>query len=468
MEKICPVTASTRNLGRLPGLLLFLLLLTGISPATLWGADSAREVLERRYEKLSSVVEEYIEGKGAEADSRLNEGLAEFFDLDLFSSFVLPERWGELEELERGRFRHALSKALTAELRSYLADQARSRLLPLTFEGAAAADERAIGVKTPAYLSRMKNKRWKKREERPAGEIRAYEILHYRVDDAGATRKLSFVLGGYADGSWRVLNVEYEGKNLLKDYHRICREILQKYSFPYLVAELAGDDFVLIEDWESNETGALPKGWNWKKKDEKKRKPYEIRRGEKVKYLAADDRGESVILGKDMRWNLKKFPFLSFRWRVHHVPEGADERYSQANDSAAALSVLFKLTMGVVPVSIKYLWSSSLPVGSAVRREGIGRPWMIVAESGEEHLGEWRTYIFNLEEAYRKTHGGELPDATVAVGILTDANATGSQAAADYGEIKALRKADADSGIRKFLEPASSAPDRGPSLDMPM
>ncbi len=76
MEKICPVTASTRNLGRLPGLLLFLLLLTGISPATLWGADSAREVLERRYEKLSSVVEEYIEGKGAEADSRLNEGLA--------------------------------------------------------------------------------------------------------------------------------------------------------------------------------------------------------------------------------------------------------------------------------------------------------------------------------------------------------------------------------------------------------
>lgn len=456
MKKIRSVTVSTRNRVRLPGLFLQLLLLTGLSPAALWAADSAREVLERRYEKLSSVVEEYVEGKGEEADGRLSEGLAEFFDLDLFSSFVLPERWGELEELERDRFRRALARALTVELRSYLEGQARNRLLPITFEGAAAVDERAIGVKTPAYLSRMKNKQWEKRGKRPAGEIRAYEILHYRVDDAAATRKLSFVLGGYADGSWRVLNVEYEGRNLLKDYHRICREILQNYSLPYLVAELAADDFVLLEDWESNETGALPKGWNWKKKDEKKRKPYEIRREEDVNYLAADDRGESVILGKDMRWNLKKFPFLSFRWRVHRIPEGADERYSQANDSAAAVSVLFKLTMGVVPVSIKYLWSSSLPAGSAVRREGIGRPWMIVAESGDEHLGEWQTYVFNLEEAYRKTHGGEPPDATIAVGILTDANATGSQAAADYGEIKALRKADADSGILRFLEPASS------------
>lgn len=457
IRKIRSLTISTRRGVRLPALLLTLFLLGVCSPASLWGAESAREALERRYEKLSSVVGEYIEGRGEEADSRLAEGLEEFFDLDLFSSFALPERWGELEEVERTRFRHALSKALTEELRSYLEGQARSRLLPLTFEEAAAVDERAIGVRTPAYFSRMRNKRWEKREERAAGEIRAYEILRYRVDDAGETRRLSFVMGGYADGSWRVLNVEYEGKNLLRDYHRTSREILKNYSLPYLVAELAGDDFVLIEDWESNETGALPKGWGWKKKDEEKKKPYEIRREKGLKYLAADDRGESVILGKEMRWNVKKFPFLSFRWRVHRIPEGADERYSQTNDSAASLSVLFKLTMGVVPVSIKYLWSSSLPVGSALRREGIGRPWMIVAESGEEHLGEWRTYVFNLEEAFRKTHGGELPDATVAVGILTDANAMASRAVADYGEIRALREADADSGIRKFLEPVSSA-----------
>jgi hypothetical protein len=87
-----------------------------------------------------------------------------------------------------------------------------------------------------------------------------------------------------------------------------------------------------------------------------------------------------------------------------------------------------------------------------MRRSGIGKPWMVVAESGEEHLGEWRTYTFNLYEAFKQTFGNDPPDKTVGVGILSDANSTDAKAYADYDDIRALREADVGSGVLKILE----------------
>jgi hypothetical protein len=87
-----------------------------------------------------------------------------------------------------------------------------------------------------------------------------------------------------------------------------------------------------------------------------------------------------------------------------------------------------------------------------MRRSGTGRPWMVVADSGEENLGKWNTYIFNLKDAYKKTFGGDPPDRPIGIGILSDANSTKSKAYADYDDIRALRNANADSGITQFLD----------------
>jgi hypothetical protein len=78
---------------------------------------------------------------------------------------------------------------------------------------------------------------------------------------------------------------------------------------------------------------------------------------------------------------------------------------------------------------------------------------VVVADSGEDGLGKWKSHVFNVYETYRMTFGGEPPEDTVGIAILTDANATLSAASADYGEIRALREADAGSGVREVLEP---------------
>lgn len=213
-------------------------------------------------------------------------------------------------------------------------------------------------------------------------------------------------------------------------------------------------DHVVLEDFESSPVGQLPQGWDWKDKDDDRHKPYEVREEDGNKYLAARDEGESVILGKKIRWNLDEYPYVSFRWRVHEIPDGGDERYDDRVDSAAGIYFTYKKkAFGLIPLSVKYVWSSTLPVGAATRREGVGKPWQVVADSGRSGLGEWRTHVFDLRQAYRDTFGGDPPSRPLGIGILSDANSTNSRAYADYDDIRALREGDpgVTSGVTEIL-----------------
>lgn len=173
------------------------------------------------------------------------------------------------------------------------------------------------------------------------------------------------------------------------------------------------------------------------------------------RYLRARDHGQAVVLGKEIDWDLDDYSYLSFRVRVHEIPAGGDERYDETVDSAAGIYVIYrKRLFGTIPVSVKYVWSSTLPIGAATRRGGIGRPWQIVFGSGREGLGEWRTYVFDLRDAYRSTFGDEPPTRPVGIAIQSDANSTGTRAYADYDDIVVSRRAPPGTtgGVTRILE----------------
>ena len=208
-----------------------------------------------------------------------------------------------------------------------------------------------------------------------------------------------------------------------------------------------------LSDFNDSPVGGLPKAWTWKREDKDKNKPYKIvEESEGSRYLAADDNGESVILGKQMEWSLEDYPYLKFRWRARALPVGGDERYSVTNDSAAGLYVTYRKKMGMVPISAKFVWSTTLPVGSATRRGGVGRPFNIVVDSGDEHLNEWRTHVVDLVEIYEKTFGGKAPKNAIGIGVLTDANSVGGTAAADYAFIRVLKSAEPTVTVEEILE----------------
>ncbi|KAA3603942.1 MAG: DUF3047 domain-containing protein [Calditrichaeota bacterium] len=224
-----------------------------------------------------------------------------------------------------------------------------------------------------------------------------------------------------------------------------------KYKIIFLLAMLLGSfvlanettkDSLIIEDFSKGVVGEYPSwlkwrnGWSMKKHEEDDGvfKPYIIAEENENKYLKADDTGQSIIIGKEVKWNLKKYPVLTWKWRVRKLPEDADA-WKGKNDSAAGLYITFKRNFFGIPKSIKYIWGSTLPEGTEFRKEKLGKPHVIVVQSGKENVGEWVTVTRNLAEDFEKAWGEKPDNKILAIGFLTDGNSTGTEASADYDEL---------------------------------
>lgn len=196
----------------------------------------------------------------------------------------------------------------------------------------------------------------------------------------------------------------------------------------------------LVDDFSKNKAGEMPKQWHSRGK--KPEQVYAIASEDGNQFLQADSRGKDVWLGvevkelnADKKLDPKDYPYLSWRWRVNQLPEGADERQKKLQDSAAAVYVVFP---GLPPPrTIKYVWSSSVPEGSVLPSPYTARTQIIVLHSGSAKAGQWITEKVNYYEDYRRLFK-EDPSKVRGVSILSDGDATKSRSAADYDDIKFL------------------------------
>ncbi|MYA77863.1 MAG: DUF3047 domain-containing protein, partial [Gemmatimonadetes bacterium] len=148
---------------------------------------------------------------------------------------------------------------------------------------------------------------------------------------------------------------------------------------------------ITIEDFDDSAPGGFPLTWKaWRGDDDLARSLYTIREERDNRYLHAADDGTSIIILKQVsEWDANEYPVLSWRWRATVLPEDGDERIRTKNDSSVAVYVVLDRNFIGVPKTLKYVWSTTAPVGTHYRREGIGRPHVIVLESGEGILGQW-------------------------------------------------------------------------------
>jgi len=386
--------------------------------------ESGRARIEDLFDRWTAAVRS---GDGGLREGASSEGVGvvrDAFALDHLARGFLDGAYARLHPSERVRFRRALSRGITRELLPYFESRAeRPDLRP--------ADEP-----------------W----EAENGVIRArYWLIESDRSDWFTIHLVE------EDGSCRIADMSKGDRSLAGRLKSRVEDLLD-HSFAYMVAVLGDHDEVILEDFEDEEVGQLPEEWSWKDDDDDKNKPYRIASESGNKYLEATDEGESVILGHELGWNVHEYPYISFRVRVNRIPEGGNERFDDRVDSAAGLYfTLNKKFFGKIPESVKYVWSSTLPEGTAVRRDGIGRPWQVVFGSGREGLGEWRTYVFDLREAFRETFGDDPPAEAVGIGVLSDANSVGGGAYADYDDIRALRSAppDVTSGVTEIVPPGN-------------
>jgi hypothetical protein len=155
-----------------------------------------------------------------------------------------------------------------------------------------------------------------------------------------------------------------------------------------------------------------------------------------------------------IRFDPVRYPVVEWRWRISQPLADADPRVASREDSAARLVVsfhgdvtrldfferatlrLYKALSGEkLPYAmIMYVWSSSAPAGTIVPNIHTDKIQIIVVDSGNERIGEWREFRRNVLEDYRLVFG-EDPWDIVAVGVMTDAAHTRQKARAEYGDI---------------------------------
>jgi len=204
---------------------------------------------------------------------------------------------------------------------------------------------------------------------------------------------------------------------------------------------------IVVDDFEDDSPGTFPDGWVFVE-SAKKIKSYEESKdpGEIVKVVEEDGdrfvrlitKGEALRYSKrngvDFEWNLNERPRLKWRWRALKLPEGASEKGQ--NDTGGAVYVTFGKDWLGRPKSIKYTYSSSLPVGTVV---SFGPLKVVVVDSAvEPRQGEWQPVQRHVVNDYRQVFGGDPPDEPVSITIWSDSDTTGDEAKVDIDDIELL------------------------------
>jgi hypothetical protein len=208
----------------------------------------------------------------------------------------------------------------------------------------------------------------------------------------------------------------------------------------------ASSQQVVLEDFTNDTLGGLPS--NWFNRDGNGRPAtysepqraeyhYQVMReagrnflryeGTRAKHLMLQTRDNPAI-------QLSKTPVLSWDWRVHTLPTGANEFSEKNNDTAASIYVVWGFNALRVPRVVRYTWSSSQDVGRTAARN-MNMQQIVVVASGEKNLGRWITFERDIVADYEQFFRGKAPQRPVAILILSDADDTNSIAKADYGRI---------------------------------
>lgn len=149
---------------------------------------------------------------------------------------------------------------------------------------------------------------------------------------------------------------------------------------------------------------------------------------------------------EDVSVRVVDYPYITWRWRIEgtiddsRTANAAGKIQSAGDDFAAKIGIQMLPAGGDDLREIAYVWTRSIPEGTTLVQEAGALFWhfrfyRIVAESGDEHVGEWRTETRNLLEEYKRIWPDEEPGLLMRIFLMTDGDNTGVKVTASYADI---------------------------------
>ncbi len=177
------------------------------------------------------------------------------------------------------------------------------------------------------------------------------------------------------------------------------------------VASVAEENGVLIVGRFSGEgldTDGIPHGWQRKKPGNRSKIAIE---GEKEDYslhiLCVND---NIALGKKISFDIRQYPYFSWRWKASKLPAGGDIRKRETDEQAGQIYVVFpKFPSPVNTRSVGYIWDNQAPVGLSGTSTAYSKMKFVVLQSGAFKLNQWIWETRNVYEDYQKLFQEEPP-----------------------------------------------------------
>jgi len=216
----------------------------------------------------------------------------------------------------------------------------------------------------------------------------------------------------------------------------------------------------------------------WQEKIFKNRVLYTVELKEDGGQLVAKSKSACSGLIYNIRFDPKKYPLISWKWKVLKFPEknyyasallpkksvslwekiltaiglksrplkpkpanapvaekNAKSGWLERDDYAARIYVIFPSWIFSNIKAIEYVWSDDLPKGTIMTSPYFSNIKLIVVESGKKDNDEWVYEERNIYEDYKRAFGVN-PSGVGAIALMTDTDNTLSTAEALYTDIK--------------------------------
>ena len=162
---------------------------------------------------------------------------------------------------------------------------------------------------------------------------------------------------------------------------------------------------------------------------------YTLASNENGNYLKAEAEGKASGLGKEIKINLLKTPFINITWKVEKDLSGIIENSKKGHDYAARVFVIKKT--GATALSnraINYVFSSNNLVGENWSSPYTKKSIDYVLSTTKEHHNQWITVKANVREHFKKFHDLDVKELSGVV-LMTDTDNSKLKAISYYQNI---------------------------------
>ena len=152
-------------------------------------------------------------------------------------------------------------------------------------------------------------------------------------------------------------------------------------------------------------------------------------------FIKSEAEGKGSGLGKEVKIDLQKTPFINITWKVEKDLSGIDERSKKGHDYAARVFVIKKTgSTALSNRAINYVFSSNNDINDNWRSPYTKKSIDYVLSSTKDHLNEWITVKANVKKHFKELHDLNV-DELSGVAIMTDTDNSKLKAIAYYQNI---------------------------------